>query len=366
MKNVAMGDEETTRSGLFFEAIRIIKEMRNESFRQLSMRGTDVDIRLVKPRYAVYENVPGAFSSNGGADFQAVLEETAKVAERDARIPGFEKWGGVGLQAEQSWEMGGALLGEYTMLSFGECPSVENESLLSQILEDKPHPKYSLSAKACQGILNRAQRRGKKLPEQLLKALENQAHTPSKLGGGVERDCYGKKAGKGPLVQTELSATLGVSQDQTLIKVNGFDAYNQADTGEVSKPLTNSATDADHTPIVYGISAYDSNSMKSSNPDSGIYEADTTRTLDNNGGNPACNQGGMIVLEGNGARPSHRENGYVEGETMYTLNGTEHHAVCVEDGKKRTVYDWHRQDTRMTELKDVCVTAAAGWGRWWK
>lgn len=54
--------------------------------------------------------------------------------------------------------------------------------------------------------------------------------------------------------------------------------------------------------VIYGMCSYDSNSMKSSNPYSGIYEADTSRTLDLNGGNPACNQGGMIVLgeEGGG------------------------------------------------------------------
>lgn len=149
--------------------------------------------------------------------------------------------------------------------------------------------------------------------------------------------------------------------------------------------------------VVYGISSDGSNAMRSSNPHSGIYEADTTRTLDNNGGNPACNQGGMIVLEGNGARPSHMGNGYVESDTMYTLNATEHHSVCYrkdshaktaedgqgwketdindtlnvfDQGESRTptlvvdkkVYDWHRQDTRMTELGDVCVTASASWG----
>jgi hypothetical protein len=47
----------------------------------------------------------------------------------------------------------------------------------------------------------------------------------------------------------------------------------------------------------YGISAYESNAMKSSNPHSGIYEAKTSRTLDLNGGNPACNQGGVLVLQ---------------------------------------------------------------------
>ena len=77
------------RSGLFMEQIRIIKEMREHD---RTNRGADVDIRLLRPRYMVWENVPGAFSSNGGEDFRAVLEETAKVAERDACIPRLEKW----------------------------------------------------------------------------------------------------------------------------------------------------------------------------------------------------------------------------------------------------------------------------------
>ena len=82
---------------------------------------------------------------------------------------------GGGHTQDASWEMGGPLLGEYTMLSFGEFPKEENASLLSQILEEQAHQKYSLSAKACQGILNRASRRGKELPEILRKALESQA-----------------------------------------------------------------------------------------------------------------------------------------------------------------------------------------------
>lgn len=81
---------------------------------------------------------------------------------------------GGGINQAASWEMGGALLGEYTMHSFGEYPNEENVSHLSQILEEAVHPKYSLSAKACQGILNRANKRGKKLPEILQKALEAQ------------------------------------------------------------------------------------------------------------------------------------------------------------------------------------------------
>ena len=70
---------------------------------------------------------------------------------------------------------GGQLLGEYTMHSFGESPKEENASRLSQILEECAPPKYYLSAKACEGILRRAARRGKELPSELREALERQA-----------------------------------------------------------------------------------------------------------------------------------------------------------------------------------------------
>ena len=70
-----------------------------------------------------------------------------------------------------SWETDGALLGEYMTHSFGESPNAAVESRLSQILQDNVPRKYVLSAKACQGILNRAKRRGKKLPDKLYHAL---------------------------------------------------------------------------------------------------------------------------------------------------------------------------------------------------
>lgn len=81
-----------------------------------------------------------------------------------------------------SWETGGALLGEYTMDSFGECPSADAASRLSWILEDAAHPKYFLSVKACEGILRRASGRGKPLPDVLYNALTYQiGHLPEIL-----------------------------------------------------------------------------------------------------------------------------------------------------------------------------------------
>ena len=85
------------RSGLFMEAIRIIKEMRKAD----EQRGrTD---EFIRPRYGLLENVPGLLSSNGGEDFRCVLEETAKVIQEDAYIPEPPKGG---------WPYAGCIVGD--------------------------------------------------------------------------------------------------------------------------------------------------------------------------------------------------------------------------------------------------------------
>ena len=160
------------RSGLFMEQIRIVKEMR-EHERRMGRTG-----EFVRPRYMVWENVPGAFSSNGGRDFAAVLEEIIRIAEPEApeiEVPekGWPTWGATTMK----WEDDGAWLGECMTRNTGECPNAAVESRLSQILEETPQEKYRLSAKACEGILRRAERRGKKLPETLERVLIAQAKT---------------------------------------------------------------------------------------------------------------------------------------------------------------------------------------------
>lgn len=79
--------------------------------------------------------------------------------------------GADGAKPEQSPETDGLWLGDSSMLNIGESPNVENVLLLSWILEDNAPQKYYLSARACQGILTRASRRGKPLPEVLRQAL---------------------------------------------------------------------------------------------------------------------------------------------------------------------------------------------------
>ena len=122
-----------------------------------------------------------------------------------------------GAQADVLW--GGKVeiythwLGEYTMHSFGEYPNEERESRLSQILEENPHPKYSLSEKACQGILNRADRRGKALPTILREALEKQAlskNEPENLGGAKESSYRTRE--QEPCQQSTISICIGGGQ----------------------------------------------------------------------------------------------------------------------------------------------------------
>lgn len=129
-----------------------------------------------------------------------------------------------GVMQEPSWVMGGALLGAFTMPSFGESPKEENVSLLSQILEDTPHPKYCLSAKAVIGILRRANKRGKELPTELRLALQKQSGLMEDNYGETEIENAGKvlrtlweKAGAEIFVEWAKRTNVLVSQKTLLL-----------------------------------------------------------------------------------------------------------------------------------------------------
>lgn len=113
--------------------------------------------------------------------------------------------------------------------TLGSAPTPVVVSRLSQILEETPHPKYNLTQKACQGILRRAERRGKDLPKLLKAVLIRQSQgaspqerteapapteAPTSYAVRIRGGCDG--GGKGALVQTEKSGTLGTGNDQTI------------------------------------------------------------------------------------------------------------------------------------------------------
>ena len=88
------------RSGLYMEQIKCVKELRKADER----RGRTA--QFIRPRYMVWENVPGSFSSNGGEDFRAVLEEAAKIADETAVIPRPSgKWSNSGAVMGDGWSL---------------------------------------------------------------------------------------------------------------------------------------------------------------------------------------------------------------------------------------------------------------------
>ena len=332
------------RSSLFYQAVRIVKEMRCKTNGKY-------------PRFVVWENVPGAFSSNKGGDFKAVREEICKIKDEHISVPQSDKWTNAGeivadgfslawrvldvqywgvpqrrkriyLVADFAATSAGKILFESEGVSGyppkGICPwqgtagdfegctgaagtvclndqggnrMDVTEGMTCTLRAESNHPplvfenhsqdtRYTGPLEQAPTVLSTYGTGGNNQPFVL--------ETPKTLK--IRSGCEG--GGKGALIQDDLSATLGCNNDQTLF-----------------------------VPKAYGICSKDSNSMKSDNPHSGIYEADTSRTLDANGGNPACNQGGIVVVEGNGSRPSHKGDGYKESDVMYTLNTTEQHAV---------------------------------------
>lgn len=162
-----------SRSNLFREQIRIIKEMR-ESDRAAGRTGTQI-----RPRYMVWENVPGAFSSNA-TRAKTSRQSSKKSSASQMKNPMYLSLRREnGRQPDASWATISPSLGECLMPNTGECPKEESVSTLSQILEETPHQKYYLSEKACLGILRRAEKRGKELPEILRLALIRQAQMMS-------------------------------------------------------------------------------------------------------------------------------------------------------------------------------------------
>ena len=202
LKHTAVGDEETTRSGLFMEAIRIIKEMR-------------VKTNGIYPRFAVWENVPGAFSSNRGEDFRLVLEEFIKITEPDAVMPAVPQagWAYADCISGDGWSLAYRVFDAqhwgvpqrrrriYLVADFrGECAGkilFEREGVRGYFETGRtPWQGIAVDAQNCAGADDRA------------------GEVPYTLK--IRSGCEG--GGKGALVQKDKSATLATNNDQYLFQ----------------------------------------------------------------------------------------------------------------------------------------------------
>ena len=238
------------RSGLFMQQIRLVKEMRKQDAERNRADGR-AD-RPVRPRYMVWENVPGAFSSNKGQDFAAVLEEAIRIVEPEAPdVPVPPKgWPTAGVIVGDGWSIAWRT---HDAQHWGVPQRRKRISLIADF-GGKSAPEILFE---CQGLPGDTEQ-GSEKRERPSAGTEGSTSYAVRIRGGCEG------GGKGALVQEEKSETLGTGNDQT----------------------------------VFCIGSYHSNAWMSDNPHSGVYEAEVSKTLDAlNCGYPACNQGGMAVVE---------------------------------------------------------------------
>jgi DNA (cytosine-5)-methyltransferase 1 len=222
------------RSGLFMEQVRIVKEMRERD----RANGRTGD--MVRPRFMVWENVPGAFSSNKGQDFAAALEEIIRIAETEApdiEVPekGWPTWGGyhdeVGGRWSVAWRVHDA---QYwgvpqrrrrisVVADFGGDTAGE---ILFERKSVSRHPAESGTA-----------------GERLATGAEGGASYAVRIRGG----CDG--GGKGALVQEDKGGTLGIGKEgdpsptltagdrHGVAYISGVDGYNGDMTGDVASTI---------------------------------------------------------------------------------------------------------------------------------
>lgn len=189
------------RSGLYMEQIRIIKEMR-ERDRRMGRTG-----EFVRPRYMVWENVPGAFSSNGGKDFAAVLEEAIRIAEPEApdiEVPekGWNTWGGY------HDEMGGRWSVAWRVLDAQHWGVPQRRRRIALVADFGGDTAWEIlfERQSMSGYPSESGAAG----EGPAAGAESGAAYAVRIRGG----CDG--GGKGALVQTEKSGTIKAGNDQTL------------------------------------------------------------------------------------------------------------------------------------------------------
>lgn len=158
-----------------------------------------------------------------------------------------------------------------------------------------------------------------------------------KIRGGAEVDSSGKKAGKGALLFEEKSGTLGTSQDQYLFheekpvySIEGnMTRPTHKGVGVSDEGVMYTLNTVEHHAVCYGITSYSSNSFKSDNPNSAIYEAEVAKTIDTNGGDPTMHQGGIAIVEQVGVD---LYNQTLTGDVAKTLNAAAtdaDHIPCV-------------------------------------
>lgn len=277
LKHEANGDDETTRSGLFMEAVRIIKEMRKATGGQF-------------PRWALWENVPGAFSSQKGEDFRVVLEELIRIVEPGAVMPPVPKAG---------WAYADHFRGDGWSLAYRVFDS---QFWGVPQRRRRIHLVIDLRGECAGEVL--FEREG-------VRGYFAEGRTPWQAAPGHAEGSSGAD---------DRSVEVGERREHGAGRGRQLDGVK-----------------------AYSFDSLASNSMKSKNPNSGCRAVEVAKTLDTTDPNPCKNQGGIAIVEtlpytekaysiqgsmvGRADKNGPQGDG-VNEETSFTLNTIDRHCVA--------------------------------------
>ena len=305
-----------SRSSLFYEAVRIIKEMRCATNGKY-------------PRFCVWENVPGAFSSNKGEDFRCVLESLCRVRDETVSVPRCEKWTNAGeiladgfsiawrVLDAQYWGVPQRRKRIYLVADFdGECAGkvlFESESVSGYSAEGfKAWQRAAAAAESGSGTtgavcLNDQGGQSIEISNDITATLraETHGHPPCVMDSAVYENHSQDTRYTGPLeVAPTVSSTYGMGGNNQPFVVEDTRCFDVRFTSDGTK-----------------------------NARQNCYETDTSRTIDTGGNSPDSNQGGVAVVAVQGSMIGRAEKNGPQGsgvneDVSFTLNATDRHAVA--------------------------------------
>ena len=336
-----------SRSSLFYEAVRIIKEMRCAT-----------DGRY--PRFAVWENVPGAFSSNKGEDFRAVLESLCRIKDETVSVPRSEKWTNAGEILADGFSLAWRVLDAqywgvpqrrkriFLVADFdSECAGkilFESEGLSGYSAEGfKAWQRTAAATESGSGTtgavcLNDQGGNRMDVTEEVTCTLRAEAHHPPCVMESAAGFCTEHSAkARGIGYEDETSPTLRAGTVPAAVYENHSQDTRYTELHGIAPTVSSTyGTGGNNQPfVVEDTRCFDVRftSDGTKNARHNCYETDTSRTIDTGGNSPDSNQGGVAVVAVQGSMIGRADKNGPQGsgineDVSFTLNATDRHAVA--------------------------------------
>ena len=306
------GGLDGSRSSLFYEVVRIIKEMRCATNGRY-------------PRFAVWENVPGAFSSNKGEDFRAVLESLCRVKDESVSVPQCEKWTAAGEILADGFSIAWRVLDA----QYWGVPQRRKRIYLVTDFDGECAGKVLFESEGLSGY----SAEGFKAWQRAANAAESGSGATGAAGFCTEHSAKARGIG----YEEETSPTLRAGTVPAAVYENHSQDTRYTELRGIAPTVSSTyGTGGNNQPfVVEDTRCFDVRftSDGTKNARQNCYETDTARTIDTGGNSPDSNQGGVAVVAVQGSMIGRADKNGPQGsgvneDISFTLNATDRHAVA--------------------------------------